>query len=508
MRRFILAIFVLAILSVAPRADAQQACFGPTCPGGGGTTTIVSGTTPITGGADTQLCFNDGGFAACGDAGLIYAKATDILTMLGGATVGSVTTAGRATLNLRDTITGASAASNFLSVTGTFPGTLSAETTGALFAFTVDNDGQTQSGLKATIAGAGGSVDTAIRGAASNTGTYSVGVMGETSGVATNAVGVFGYAAAGTNRVGGYFDLGTNVPAPPSSVGLYVNNSAVAAPIFIAADNGTAVFTIADGGTVTVGAGANFTSNGANLNSLTNVNSAAHSSTPSTGGSGYGFKDSATFRINGNTSLTPDAVTLGLNATGNSFHVVEDADFTAAYDFNNGACGTSACTDPGLIIHSAAQDTTQYNHNAVWGTAGGAIKTLTESAATSVVRIPIANLAGAFGKFCYTVKAADATDSQIRGSCIKYTVTAKAGTETCSLNTEAALTSDASITETEDGSGSGAITTGTLTYAITCDVTPANAVDIQINAVSSLTQTTLNVQYNLNHVGPGQPARQ
>jgi len=179
-----------------------------------------------------------------------------------------------------------------------------------------------------------------------------------------------------------------------------------------------------------------------------------------------------------------------------------------AFDFNNGACGTSACTDPALVIHSAVADATQYNHLAAWGKAGGAIKTLTESAATSAVQIPIANLAGAFGEFCYTVKAANATDSQIRGSCIKYTVTAKAGTETCSLIPQSALVSDASITETEDGSGSGAITTGTLTYAITCSTSPSNAVDIQINAVSSLTQTTLNVTYTLNHVGPGQPARQ
>lgn len=206
------------------------------------------------------------------------------------------------------------------------------------------------------------------------------------------------------------------------------------------------------------------------------------------------------------TSMTPDVPALLVGTTANAWHIYEFGD--AASDLNNGACGTSACTDPGLVIHSAVADTTQYNHLAAWGRAGGALKTLTESVATSVIQIPIANLAGAFGKFCYTVKAADATDSQIRGSCIKYTVTAKAGTETCSLNTEAALTSDASITETEDGSGSGAITTGTLTYAITCSTTPSNAVDIQINAVSSLAQTTLNVTYNVNHVGPGQPARQ
>ena len=47
---------------------------------GGGSSGIVSGTTAITGGADTQVCFNDAGVMSCGDAGLVYAKATDKLT--------------------------------------------------------------------------------------------------------------------------------------------------------------------------------------------------------------------------------------------------------------------------------------------------------------------------------------------------------------------------------------------------------------------------------------------
>lgn len=49
--------------------------------GGGGSTTITSGTTPITGGATTQVCYNQGGTLKCGDAGLVYDEATDIMTI-------------------------------------------------------------------------------------------------------------------------------------------------------------------------------------------------------------------------------------------------------------------------------------------------------------------------------------------------------------------------------------------------------------------------------------------
>lgn len=54
---------------------------GMTFPGGGGSSSgITSGTTTVTGGADTQVCYNDAGVIACGDAGLTYNDATDTLT--------------------------------------------------------------------------------------------------------------------------------------------------------------------------------------------------------------------------------------------------------------------------------------------------------------------------------------------------------------------------------------------------------------------------------------------
>lgn len=48
-----------------------------------GATSITSGSTPITGGADTQMCFNDSATLSCGDAGATYNKTTDSLTLVG-----------------------------------------------------------------------------------------------------------------------------------------------------------------------------------------------------------------------------------------------------------------------------------------------------------------------------------------------------------------------------------------------------------------------------------------
>lgn len=50
---------------------------------GGG---ITSGTTPITGGGDTQVCYNDGGVMSCGDSDFAWIKASNTLA-LGAAAV-------------------------------------------------------------------------------------------------------------------------------------------------------------------------------------------------------------------------------------------------------------------------------------------------------------------------------------------------------------------------------------------------------------------------------------
>lgn len=161
---------------------------------------------------------------------------------------------------------------------------------------------------------------------------------------------------------------------------------------------------------------------------------------------------------------------------------------------------------PAVFIHSGNTTVTEYQALRAVGTQCEIFKALTESAATSVIRIPVAAGAGTGGKLTYTVFATDGTDHQSRSSFIRFAAVNKAATETCGMSNNAG-TADASITETEDGNAS-AISSGTLTYAITCDTTPANAVDIQINAVSSLTQTALRAYYCVTLAGPGEPLPQ
>ena len=452
------AIFALVASILASTASAQIAPFG-TMSGGASNGAEVPGCSAI-----TAIASVVSGTFTCNPASVAN---------------GTATTAGRSILTIRDTISGSSATSNFLNITGAFPATLSANANGAYVSVAADNDAWIQTGLYSTVTGTG-PVSGAALGlwgeAAAASSAYNFGVAGSASGAGTTSVGVIGRAYAGTNRIGGYFALANQNP-PATSAGIVVDNATQPVNIAEFRDNGTAVVTIADGGATTF------------------TQQTTHSSGVVVG-SNFALSSAGLGYLYGLTSLTPDAPAWNTATTSESLHFFQLGD--NGFDFNNGACGTSACTDPGLIIHSAAQDTTQYNHQAAWGQAGGALKTLTESAATSVVRIPVAALEGTGGKLTYRVKAADATDVQIREGEIKFAVVNKAGTETCTLS---------GASEAADGSVVAA-SVGTLTYGITCDTTPANAVDIQFNAVSSLTQTTLNIQYFITLTGVGQPARQ
>lgn len=196
---------------------------------------------------------------------------------------------------------GGSATSNFINCTNTLPASLSAETTGALFNYTtagssaqsirairaVLSAGYTGSSQTAVIrtenavAGTGSAITTsgvtANMGMSSNstptTTGLNVGTHGFASGGNANIgtigiaptgknssanIGVFGFAYnTGTGTVthtGGHFRIGNSsisLNATFTSVALLCDNTDTTDPIFIARDNGTAVFTIADGGDVT-----------------------------------------------------------------------------------------------------------------------------------------------------------------------------------------------------------------------------------------------------------------
>lgn len=63
-------------------------------------------------------------------------------------------------------------------------------------------------------------------------------------------------------------------------------------------------------------------------------------------------------------TITPISMQMLMGSASNSLHLVEIGD--AAFDFNNGSCGTLICADPSLIIHSHNQIVAQYlqlSHN-------------------------------------------------------------------------------------------------------------------------------------------------
>ncbi len=115
-------------------------------------------------------------------------------------------------------------------------------------------------------------------------------------------------------------------------------------------------------------------------------------------------------------------------------------------------------------------------------------KTLTAAAATSVAQISVSAEGGAAGFFIYTVYATDGSTPQVRSGTVQFNVQSDGGTETCILTTPAE----------QDNTP-----TGTLTAAITCSTSPTNAVDLQINAASSLTETTLEAYWVVDLAGPG-----
>jgi hypothetical protein len=191
------------------------------------------------------------------------------------------------------------------------------------------------------------------------------------------------------------------------------------------------------------------------------------------------------------TENTPDTPQLQTNTSGAwSLRALANA----SADQNNGACGTAACTDPSLVIHAVANNTTNYNTVASYGMAGKRVKALTSATPVEVLRIPIAAEAGTSGMFYYTVYATDGATPQTRTGRVMFNGNNDGGTEVCVLGTPEELDNTP---------------TGTLTAAITCDgAAAANAISIYISADSSLTETTLEAYGQVLLVGPGQPLPQ
>ncbi len=209
----------------------------------------------------------------------------------------------------------------------------------------------------------------------------------------------------------------------------------------------------------------------------------------------------ADFFLYYNSSQTPNTTYFGVSPDSNAITIAERTD--GAFNFGGGPCGAVACINPHAIVVDKDQNTTNYQGLGLPGLSGKFVVTLTESSATSILTIPVADNTSVAGTLQAKIFSSDGTAHQVRSSLVRYVVVNEADTETCAIGTAAGV---AVTNETDDGNIS-AITSGTLTYTWACAV-GTNAVTITLNAVSSLTQTTLSFEGNNFHAGGGEPLPQ
>lgn len=266
------------------------------------TATKIIGSTSITdtGLTATRVTFAGAAGILTDDSDMTFATDTLTITKIISSTSITEGTAGAGTAQtlLNNTLSGSSATSNGLSVTGTFPASLSAQTNMVAIIPTFVTQNQQQIGLRIATVASGGSNTTAsaagvfinaqqgststMLGAfgtstvqhgiyaeasasssfgvgghfltnAGNGGNAGAGVIGESTITNNVGVGVWGNAAnTSSNGAGGFFTLASGA-ALGASLGtvraaVVIDNAATTGDILVARDNGTAVFTIADGG--------------------------------------------------------------------------------------------------------------------------------------------------------------------------------------------------------------------------------------------------------------------
>lgn len=190
---------------------------------------------------------------------------------------------------------------------------------------------------------------------------------------------------------------------------------------------------------------------------------------------------------------------LAVSTNGAARLVVSNTQIRTANSINIGWSSTSAATgttDTGLERNAAGVmevnngTSATFAQVAVSGVQGNAtLKALTESSATTFVKITIASGSFVAGNISYGIEANDATDFQVRGGIIPFTAVNKAGTITCTVGTVGAATETVSVS------------TGTLTNTFTCADAGSGILNLNANAVSSLTQTVLRIRYRTNVLG-------
>lgn len=120
----------------------------------------------------------------------------------------------------------------------------------------------------------------------------------------------------------------------------------------------------------------------------------------------------------------------------------------------------------------------------------GKAKALTESSATSFVTIGVASGGMVGGTLTYAIRGSDGTDHTCRAGVLPFAIVNKADAEVGTVGTVGTATEVVAVT-------GGATLTNTFTIT-----TGSNAMSLQANAACSLTQTTLEISYQLHLNGP------
>jgi len=141
---------------------------------------------------------------------------------------------------------------------------------------------------------------------------------------------------------------------------------------------------------------------------------------------------------------------------------------------------TGAGADANIIAGSG-----NLNVTAAAVTLANQVKDLTAGAATAYVKITIPSETHQAGQIHYALHADDGTDFQTRSAVQTFAGVNKAGTITCDMGSVPA--NFAAI----------ANSAGTTALAFTCSDAGSNVLDLEANATSTLTETTLELHYSI-----------
>jgi len=186
------------------------------------------------------------------------------------------------------------------------------------------------------------------------------------------------------------------------------------------------------------------------------------------------YRAAATLQLGAADSGTPVAQTLAFQGSRGG----TDTNVAGAAATIQGSLGTGTGGGGDIAIRTAPRGSTGTAQNTPSDRLVLAAKqvTLTESSATPILDVAVASGTVAGGTVWYTIRADDATDFQSFRGQVQWAAVNKGGVLTASI---AAVGADAVATSSGTLTSTATITTGT------------NSITINLNAVSSLTQTTL-----------------